>query len=105
MNKPDNPLRRAILQRVALGLSVGALGTTPARTANSASEPLLREQDTAARKVHYVEDAGRAREAQAGATCANCSIYSAVGDAQGRCTLFKGKLVKAAGWCNAWSGL
>jgi hypothetical protein len=93
-----------MLQRVALGLSVvsvSALRSTPAR----AADPLLSEQDPAAKKVHYVEDASHAKEAQSGANCSNCSIYSAMGDTQGSCTLFKGKLVKAAGWCNAWSGL
>ena len=105
MSEPDNPSRRAVLQRVALGLSVGTLGLTETLTATSADEALLSEQDPAARKVHYVEDARRAQEAQSGANCSNCSIYTAVGDTQGRCTLFKGKLVKAAGWCNAWSGL
>jgi hypothetical protein len=97
MKPPENPARRVLLQRVALGLSVTALA--------SAADPLLSEQDPEAKKVHYVEDAGRAKEAQAGSNCSNCSIYSAMGDTQGSCTLFKGKRVKAAGWCNAWSGL
>jgi hypothetical protein len=105
MSEPDNLSRRAVLQRAALVLSVGTLGLSATPAARSADEPLLSEQDPAARKVHYVEDAKRAREAQSGANCSNCSIYTAAGDTQGRCTLFKGKLVKAAGWCNAWSGL
>jgi hypothetical protein len=97
MRQPENPSRRILLQRVALGLSVTSLA--------SAADALLPEQDPEAKKVHYVEDAGRAKEAQPGSNCSNCSIYTAMGDTQGGCTLFKGKLVKAAGWCNAWSGL
>jgi hypothetical protein len=100
MSQPENPARRVLLQRVALGLAAAPL-TSLAR----AADPLLSEQDPEAKKVHYVEDAGRAKEAQSGSNCSNCSIYAAMGDTQGSCTLFKGKRVKAAGWCNAWSGL
>jgi hypothetical protein len=105
MSKPENPSRRIVLQRVALGLSVGTLSLAEAPAVRGADPPLLREQDPDAREVHYVEDASRAPGAQSGANCSNCSIYTAAGDTQGSCTLFKGKLVKAAGWCNAWSGL
>jgi hypothetical protein len=105
MSEPDKPSRRAILRQVAFGLSAGALGFARVPVGNSANEPLLSEQDPAAKKVHYVEDASHAHEAQPGADCSNCSIYAAVGATQGSCTLFKGKLVKAAGWCTAWSGL
>jgi uncharacterized Ntn-hydrolase superfamily protein len=94
MSEPRNPSRRAILQRVAAGLSVAY-----------AADPLLNEQDSEAKQVHYVEDASRAREAQSGSNCSNCSIYTAMGDTSGSCGIFKGKLVKAAGWCNQWSGL
>ena len=100
MSQPENPARRMLLQRVALGLAATSL-TSLAR----AAVPLLSEQDPEAKKVHYVEAASRAKEAQSGSDCSNCSIYTAMGDTQGSCTLFKGKLVKAAGWCSAWSGL
>ncbi|HWW20889.1 MAG TPA: high-potential iron-sulfur protein [Steroidobacteraceae bacterium] len=93
-----------MLQRIAVGLSVGSL--TAFRSTAHAADPLLNEQDPEARKVQYVEDASRAKEAQAsGQKCSNCSVYTAMGDTQGSCGLFKGKLVKAAGWCNEWSGL
>ena len=76
------------------------------RSARGADLPLLSESDPAAKAVDYVEDAKRAKNAQPGALCSNCSIYSgAESAAQGACTLFPGKLVKAAGWCKSWSGL
>jgi hypothetical protein len=104
MSQPPKASRRAILQQVAVGLSIvsgGAL-TSAARAADTP----LSEQDPDAKKVQYVENASRVKEAQSsGQTCANCSVYTAQGDTQGTCGLFKGKLVKAAGWCNAWSGL
>jgi hypothetical protein len=104
MSEPENRSRRTVLQQVAVGLSLASLAV-PRSKASAADPPFLSEQDQEARKVHYVEDASRAKEAQSGASCSNCSIYSAVNDAKGSCTLFKAKLVKAAGWCNAWSGL
>jgi hypothetical protein len=104
MSPPPNLSRRAILQQVAVGLSAISLGAF--KSSAQAADPLLSEQDPEAKKVQYVEDASRVKQAQSsGQTCANCSVYTAQGDTQGTCGLFKGKLVKAAGWCNAWSGL
>jgi hypothetical protein len=105
MTEVLNPGRRALLQRAALGLSIAplALGRSPA--ALGADLPLISEQDPAAKAVHYVEVASRAKEAASGTDCSNCSLYGAAGATQGTCTLFPGKLVKAAGWCRSWSGL
>ncbi len=105
MNELRNPGRRALLKRTAVGLSIAplALGRSPA--ALGADLPLISEQDPAAKAVHYLEDASRAKEATSGTDCSNCSLYGAAGAKQGTCTLFPGKLVKAAGWCSAWSGL
>jgi High potential iron-sulfur protein len=104
MSRPSRLSRRAILHRVAAGLSVMSLSALKSRA--QAANTLLSEQDPDAKKVQYVEDASRVKEAQSGGqNCANCSVYTAEGATQGTCGLFKGKLVKAAGWCNAWSGL
>jgi hypothetical protein len=92
--------RRALLRRFAL-LGLGGAALTQAAT----DPPLLSEDDPAAKAVHYVEDAQRAPQAQSGANCSNCSIYSARSASEGSCTLFKDRRVKAAGWCNAWTGL
>ena len=105
MNDSSNIPRRAVLLRVALGLSLMPLAMGKSSRARAAAMTLVSEKDPAAQAVHYVEDASRAKDAQAGANCSNCSIYSAAGDTQGSCTLFKDRLVKAAGWCSSWSGL
>jgi len=104
MNHPDKLSRRAMLCRVAVGLSLGSGLLRDARAAGP-KLPLLKESDPEAKAVHYVENAGSSKEAASGANCANCSLYSSTSDSDGSCTLFKGKLVKAAGWCNSWSGL
>jgi len=101
----SNPGRRALLKQAALSLSITPLALAGTQAALGASPPLITEKDPAAQAVHYVEDASRAQGAAAGADCSNCSLYGAAGANQGTCTLFPGKLVKAAGWCSAWSGL
>jgi hypothetical protein len=106
MSDIKDPARRAMLRKFALGLSLAPLAAIDAPRAQAAELPLLSEQDPAAKAEHYVADASRAKEASAGALCSNCSVYGgADGAAQGSCTLFPGKLVKAAGWCKSWSGL
>jgi hypothetical protein len=105
MNEPSNPARRVLLQQAAMGLSLSSLALAQSAPARGAAPVLISEQDPDARAVHYVDDASRAKGAQSGADCSNCSLYSAAGETQGGCTLFPGKLVKAAGWCSSWSGL
>ncbi|MFI4868353.1 MAG: high-potential iron-sulfur protein [Steroidobacterales bacterium] len=106
MKELRNPGRRALLQQAALGLWLAPLALAAGPATAAADLPLISEQDPAAKAVHYVEDARRAEAGASGAECSNCSIYSAVaGASKGTCTLFPGKLVKAAGWCNQWSGL
>jgi hypothetical protein len=101
-----NAQRRQVLRKLAIGLSLAPLVAIDTPGARAADMPLLSEQDPAARTEHYVEDASRAKEATAGAMCSNCSVYGgADGAAQGTCSIFPGKLVKAAGWCKSWSGL
>lgn len=103
MDKPVNASRRSLLKNVAMAVSLAPLAVHRARAAEM---PLISEQDPAALAVQYVDDASHAKNAQNGALCSNCSIYSgAAGAAQGPCTLFPGNFVKAAGWCNKWSGL
>jgi hypothetical protein len=108
MRELRNPGRRALLKQAALGLSLAplALAETTATATAADDLPLLSEQEPAAKAVYYVEAAGRAQGAASGAECSNCSIYSApAGASKGTCTLFPGNSVKAAGWCNKWSGL
>jgi High potential iron-sulfur protein len=99
-----NHSRRAMLRQAAVGLSV--ISVSMLSSAARAADSLLNEQDPEAKRIQYVEDASRVPEAKSsGANCANCSVYTAMGDTQGSCGLFKDKLVKAAGWCKSWSGL
>ena len=104
MSAPLNRARRALLERLTLALAAGPLVSMAARAASP--PPLLEESDPAAKAEQYVADAKRATGAQPGALCSNCSIYGGADGADaGTCTLFPGKLVKAAGWCKSWSGL
>jgi hypothetical protein len=94
-----------LLRRLALGLTLAPVVALESRAAAGAENlPLLSESDPAAKSEQYVADAKQAKNAPPGALCSNCSIYGG-GTAQGTCTLFPGKLVKAAGWCKSWSGL
>jgi hypothetical protein len=100
--------RRRLLQRLALGVSLAPLAARTAHavadTAPARNLPPLSESAAEARAVHYVEDAHKAKDASAGATCANCSLYQgADGSTQGPCQIFPGKSVKAAGWCSSWA--
>ena len=102
MTPPIDPTRRRLLRTLVLGMSLAPIGAP----AVPAEPPLISENDPAAKMVHYIEDARRASGATDGATCASCSLYSGGGGAdRGSCTLFPGKLVRAAGWCSSWSSL
>ncbi len=94
------------MRRLALGLTALPLAVLQSRRAQAADLPLLSESDPAAKALDYVEDAAKAKGAQSGSLCSNCSVYGgADGAAAGPCTLFPGKSVKANGWCKSWSGL
>lgn len=105
MSDLRSPARRRLLERLALGVPLLALGAQPrARAAAPAALPLLEATAPEAKTVKYVEDAAKARGATAGSTCANCALYQgAEGSKQGPCQLFPGKDVKAAGWCSSWA--
>jgi hypothetical protein len=101
VNSPDSTSRRQLLKRIAVAVSVGTVMTTPARAAEEL--PLIAESDPVAKAVKYVEDAAKVKEAE-GNRCDTCSLYAGKdGAAQGPCQIFKGKAVKAAGWCASWA--
>ena len=100
MNAPDLS-RRGLLKRMALGVSLASLAAVQARAADA--PPLLAESDPEAKAIKYVDDTAKSKEAM-GNRCDTCSLYQgASGSTQGACQIIKGKLVKAAGWCNAWA--
>jgi len=99
LSSPENESRRRLLRNIALAAS--AIASTQVRAAEEL--PLISVNDPAAKAVKYVEDAKKVKEAEDN-NCANCSLYSGKdGAVQGPCQIFKGKAVKAAGWCNAWA--
>lgn len=104
MKDLTSPARRRLLRTIVLGAPLAALGVEPRARAAAAAAPLLDAASPEARAVKYVEDASRASGASAGSTCANCALYEgALGSTQGACQLFRGKDVRAGGWCNSWA--
>ncbi|MEJ1963276.1 MAG: high-potential iron-sulfur protein [Gammaproteobacteria bacterium] len=100
MNAPESESRRRLLRRLALAASVGSLASTPLLADEL---PLIAESDPAAKAVKYVEDTKKVKESE-GNRCDTCSLYAGKdGAPQGPCQIFKGKSVKAAGWCTAWA--
>ena len=97
MNAPESQSRRRLLKKLALAL--GTLASVPLRAADL---PLLDVNDPAAKAVKYVEDTTKVKESQ-GNRCDTCGLYAGKdGTVEGPCQIFKGKAVKAAGWCSSW---
>ena len=98
--------RRRLPRVSAMSAAAVPLAALFTRTADGADAPLIAPTDPAAVAVQYVEDAAKAKAAEPGSKCANCALYEGAPDStQGGCSVFKGKQVKAAGWCNAWASL
>ncbi len=98
--------RRQLLQGALVGLATVPAATLIARSA-SAAEPLS-ETDAMAKSLSYVSDASKVVAGtnptyKPGQMCKNCIQYTGkAGAADGPCTIFSGKLVKAQGWCKVW---
>jgi hypothetical protein len=100
LNEPASVSRRYLLRKIALAVSVGTLASIKV---HAAEDPLIAESDPVAKAVKYVEDATKVKEAE-GNRCDTCSLYVGKdGAPQGGCQIFKGKQVKAAGWCASWA--
>jgi High potential iron-sulfur protein len=100
LNAPADASRRRLLKSIVLAATVGSVAAAELRAADA---PLIAEDDPEAKAVKYVEDAAKAKEA-AGNRCDTCSLYQGHdGSAEGSCQIFKGKRVKAAGWCTSWA--
>lgn len=114
MTKFTHLNRRRFIQ-----LGLAGLASVPAASivyrgaaAADAEAPLVDENDPAAVAIGYVHDAEqvdvsrfpkRAGESGAAQFCHNCALYQGEGtDGVGACSVFPGRNVKAAGWCNAW---
>ncbi len=112
------PDRSKVSRRQFIGAAIAAAAFTPLagrslfNVAHAGDLPKVSEADPTAVALGYVHDATRVdtakypkRAGEAGASqfCDNCSLYQADAGAEwGKCSIFPGKLVKGAGWCNAW---
>lgn len=76
-----------------------------------ADNNILSPTDPTAMALGYYEDAAKVdlskwpKKAAPGGDqqlCSNCALYSSVDATHGDCSIFPGKQVAGAGWCNAW---
>jgi anaerobic selenocysteine-containing dehydrogenase len=103
MTSEHNPSRRKFVQQWALGAALTPLALARVTVSRAADQPLLSPDDPAATKVKYTEDATKEKSAK-GNKCSTCGLYEGTyNSTQGPCQIFPDKLVKAAGWCSAWS--
>lgn len=100
--------RRTAIRLGATGIisiPVAALGL--GERAMAADLVMVKEDDSAAKALGYVEDATKIDATKYPAhkpdqNCATCRQYK--GDAvSGQCALFPKKLVNAGGWCKVWA--
>ena len=100
--------RRSLLKGALLTLAAAPAASLLSREALAAN-PLVDPNDAAAKGLGYTHDATKVDPKtkptfKAGAKCTNCALYTgAAGAAQGPCSIFPGKDVKAGGWCAAWA--
>jgi hypothetical protein len=98
--------RRQLLQGALVGLAAVPAATLIARNASAAEA--LSEDDATAKSLGYLRDASKVVAGtnptyKPGQTCANCIQFTGkAGAADGSCTIFPDKLVKAKGWCKVW---
>ena len=104
-----------INRRKFLKLGVAAGGSAIALTAipiNLIASDEVAVDEPLAQAMGYVKDAStvdtskfpkRAGEAGAKQFCNNCALYAGEADAEtAPCSIFQNRLVRGAGWCNAW---
>ena len=68
----------------------------------------LSEDDPSAKSLGYVTDAStvdaeKYPRYEAGQACSNCALYAGGDAAEGACSIFPGKAVKATGWCSVYA--
>lgn len=112
MSDKTSQNRRRFLKLGMTSLAYLPLASIAYRSAHAADLPLVDEKDPTAVNLGYVHDAStvdvskfpkRTGEAGSKQFCHNCALYQGQGEeGAAPCSLFPGKHVKAAGWCNAW---
>jgi hypothetical protein len=102
--------RRSALRAAALGLVAVSATAENVWAAPAAAKalPVLKPADPAAKALGYIEDATKV-DAKAnplfkkGQICANCLQWDEkTAVPLGKCKIFPGKVVKAAGWCKVY---
>jgi len=88
-------------------VTLGALaGLGRVVTAQEDALKPLDTSNTAAKALHFVEDAANADpevyDRQSGQNCSNCIHFKGGDQALGGCALFPGYSVPAEGWCSGW---
>ena len=101
--------RRGFLRSGMVAGGALALGAIPVRLL---AQDKVSEDDPTAQALGYKHEASdvdtaafpkRATEAGQDQYCYNCSLYAgSEGDEWAPCSIFQNRLVKGAGWCNAW---
>ena len=97
--------RRYFVRSAGAAAAVAAAGLT-GRTAAANELPQISEDDPMAKALNYVHDAGDADAAKRtqGSYCNNCVLYAGEPDDEwAGCSIFPGKAVSGAGWCNVWA--
>lgn len=106
-------IRHEVTRRQLLAATGAIIASSAVGRVALADAERLSESDPTALSLGYAEDASKVDTAKwtkkagpsgARQVCANCSLYSASDDEWGSCSIFPGKLVAGAGWCNAWVG-
>ena len=109
---PRHLLPRLLSRRKALAGLVAGTGALVSTRLIASDAPQLAEDDPQAKALGYKHDAAAVdtnafpKKAAAGGDsqiCGNCTLYTDDGSDWGPCSIFPGKLVAKAGWCNVWA--
>jgi hypothetical protein len=108
-DKNDRRIRTLTRRDALVGLVAGAGALASSRLIAS-DMPKLAEDDPQAMALGYKHDASAVdttmypkKAAGPDQICGNCALYVDSGGEWGQCSIFPGKLVAKAGWCNVWA--
>ncbi len=98
--------RRRFIQIAVVGAAAPLVGIPMAHS----QATKVSEDDAISKSLAYVHDASQSTHAAhvAGRICSNCALYVTAqavtenGEEWAPCGIFRGNLVKGAGWCSAW---
>jgi len=109
--KRENLINRRNFLKMGIKAGGGALALGAIPIELIAAEEVT-EDEPLAQAMGYMKDAAavdtskfpkRAGEAGANQFCHNCALYGgAAEDETAPCSIFQNRLVRGAGWCNAW---